>query len=150
MSWGIIYFATPALRRRPEAPDAWLVFRHEVGEVARLTRLQHLVRDQRDLVLDALLDGQPVQVLEHWCYVVAPVGLRDYASERVLDGLQLLDVGDFGAVEQRVAVVEPGADDAARDGIRHFTVQHWSSDVQQRSDVEVARLDDALYMLVEG
>ena len=36
-----------------------------------------------------------------------PVGLRDYASERVLDALQLLDVGDFGAVEQRVAVVEP-------------------------------------------
>ena len=62
-------------RRRgpPEALDAWLVFGHEVGEVARLTRLQHLVYDQRDLVLDALLDGQPVQVLEYWCHVVAPV-----------------------------------------------------------------------------
>ena len=81
--------------------------------------------------------------------MVAPVGLRDYASERVLDALQLLDVGYFGAVEQRVAVVEPGADDAASDGIRHYTVQHWS-DVQLRSDMEVAGLDDALYVLVEG
>ena len=53
------------------------------------------------------------------------------------------------AVEQRIAVVEPGADDAASDVIRHSTVQHWS-DVPQRSDVEVAGLDDALYMLVEG
>ena len=75
--------------------------------------------------------------------MVAPVGLRDYASERVLDALQLRDVGDFSAVEQRVAVVEPGADDAASDGVRHSTVQHWS-DVPQRSDVEVAGLDDAL------
>ena len=47
------------------------------------------------------------------------------------------------------AVVEPGADDAASDGIRHSTVQHWS-DVPQCSNVEVAGLDDALYMLVEG
>ena len=82
-------------------------------------------------------------------------GLRDYASEkvfcseRVLNALQLLDVGDFGAVEQRVAVVEPGADDAANDGVRHSAVQHWSN-VPQRSDVEVAGLHDALYMLVEG
>ena len=133
---------------RPEAPDAWLVFRHEVGEVARLTRLQHLVRDQRDLVLDTLLDGQPVQVLEHRCHAVAPVGLRDYASERVLDALQLFDVGDFCAVEQRVVIVEPGAEDATSDGVCHSSVQHWS-DVPQRADVIVAGLD-ALHMLVEG
>ena len=56
-----------------------------------------LVRDQRDLVLDALLDLLPVQVLEHRCHVVAPVELRDYASERILNALQLLDVGRFGA-----------------------------------------------------
>ena len=71
--------------------------------------------------------------------MVAIVRLRDDASERVLDALQLLDVRDFGAVEQRVAVIEPGADDAASDGIRHSTVQHWS-DVPQRSDVEIAGL----------
>ena len=100
-------------------------------------------------VLDALLDGQPMQVLEYRCHMVAPVRLRDDASERVLDALQLLDVGDFGAVEQRLAVVEPGADDAASDGVRYFTVQQWS-DVPQRSNVEVAGLHDALYMLVEG
>ena len=29
----------------------WLVFQHEVGEVARLTRLQHLVCGQDNLVL---------------------------------------------------------------------------------------------------
>ena len=66
--------------RRPLTPGLYSDM-HEVGEVARLTRLQHLVCDQRDLVLDALLDGQPVQVLEHRCHVVAPVGLRDDASE---------------------------------------------------------------------
>jgi hypothetical protein len=52
-------------------------------------------------------------------------------------------------MEQRVAVVELGADDAASDGVCHPTVQHWS-DVPQRSDVGVAGLDDALHMLVEG
>ena len=34
---------------------------------------QNLVGDQRDLVLDALLDRQPVQVLEYRCHVVAEV-----------------------------------------------------------------------------
>ncbi len=63
--------------------------------------------------------------------------------------LQLLHVGHFGAVEQQVAVVEPGADDAASDGVRHSAVQHWS-DVSQSSDVKVAGRDVVLYMLVEG
>jgi hypothetical protein len=70
-------------------------------------------------------------------------------GERILDALQLLDVGHFIAVEQRVAVVEPGADDAASDGVRHSAVQHWS-DVSQSSDVKVAGRDVVLYMLVEG
>ena len=66
MSGGRLEFGgdgEPALRRRPKASDAWLVFRNEIGEVARLTRLQHLVRDQRDLVLDALLKQRLTFVL---------------------------------------------------------------------------------------
>ena len=67
-----------ALRCRPEAPDAWLVFRHEVGKEALLTSLQLLVCDQRDLVfdalLDALLDRQPVKSLEYRCYMIVRAG----------------------------------------------------------------------------
>ena len=86
-----------------------------------MTRLQHLVCDQRDLVLNALLDGQPVQVLEHRCHASSTSRLR----ERERSGcVAALGVGHLGAVEQRVAVVEPGADDAASDGVCHSSVQH--------------------------
>ena len=42
---------------------------------------QNLVRDERDLVLDSLLDGKPVQLLEYGCYVVAEVRTRHGSSE---------------------------------------------------------------------
>ena len=43
--------------------------------------------------------------------------LYDCAGGSILDALRLLAVGRLGAVEQRVAVVKPGADDAT--GLTH-------------------------------
>src|ERR1700721_1060851 len=70
-----------AFRRRTKSLSAGLVRGHELGEVWWLAGSQNLVRDERDLVLDSLLDGKPVQLLEYGCYVVAEVRTRHGSSE---------------------------------------------------------------------
>jgi hypothetical protein len=63
--------------------------------------------------------------------------------------LQPLNICGRGTTEQRVAVVQSCADDAAWYSVRHSSIKH-RSDVSQSTDVKVARFDYVADMLIEG
>ena len=65
-----------------------------------------------------------------------------------MHALQLVEVFFGDAVEERVAIVDPSADDAASDRISHLTCQV-TSDVSKSSDVIVARTYDPVDVVLE-
>jgi hypothetical protein len=76
--------------------------------------------------------------------VVEFLSTRDYTSQATLYPLQPLNVLGRGTIEQRVALVQSRADDAAC----YSAIEH-RSDVSQRKDVKVARFDDVADVLIE-
>ena len=101
------------------------------------------MRDDSDLVLYSLSDRKPVQFLEHWLHMMAPRASHHEACKSILYPLKLVKVLCSGAMQQRVAVVNPGSDDAACHGISYLLTEcRW--DIPQGSDMEVTGFHDTL------
>src|SRR5678816_3437916 len=73
---------------------------------------------------------------------------RHDTCKSVLYTLKLVNVLCTGAVQQRVAVVNPGSDDAACHGISHLSVE-CRSDMPQGSDMKVTRFHDTCDMIIK-
>ena len=65
-----------------------------------------------------------------------------------MHALQLVEVLLGDALEERVAIVDPSADDAASDRISHLACQV-TSDVAMSSDVIVAQTYDLVNVVLE-
>ena len=104
--------------------------------------------DDSDLVLHSLSDGEPVQFLEHWLYMIAPRASGHDPCKSILHPLKLVKVLFSGAMQQRVAVVNPRTDDAACHGISYLLAECWS-DMPQGSDMEVTGFHDTCDMVIK-
>ena len=125
------------------------MFGYDVGQILLLTSRQYFVRDHSDLVLYSLGDGQSVQLLEHWSYVVAPRRTRHDTCQSVLNKLEFVEIFLGSAIQQRVAVVKPGVNYTASYCTGYLTVENWSN-VPQRADVEVAGSDYISNVIVKS
>jgi hypothetical protein len=67
-----------------------------------------IVGDGCKFEFDAIFDGQPVKLTKEVCGGAVWMAPEDNAGNRILDSLQLSQVGFRDAVENRVAVVEAG------------------------------------------
>jgi len=83
-------------------------------EVGRRRRAADLKSQQSHLVVNSLLNGQPVQRVQQRRDVGSSWGLEDDPSSVVLHTLQLSDGVGWSTVEHSVAVIDPGQDQTAR------------------------------------
>jgi len=70
----------------------------------------NLKSQQSHLVVNSLLNGQPVQRVQQRCGMGSSWHLEDDASSVVLHSLQLPDGVGWSTVEHIVAVIDPGQD----------------------------------------
>ena len=83
-------------------------------EVGRRRRAADLKSQQSHLVVNSLLNGQPVQRVQQRRGVGSSLRLEDDPSSVLLHTLQLPDGVRWSAVEHSVAVIDPGQDQTAR------------------------------------
>ena len=83
-------------------------------EVGRCRCVADPERQQSRLVIDSLLNGQPVQCVQQRRGVGSSWRLEDDPSRIVLHTLQLPDGVGWSAVEHSIAVVDPRQDQTAR------------------------------------
>ena len=87
-----------------------------------------IIGDGCKFEFDAFLDGQPVK-LRKVCGGAVWMAPEDNAGNRVLDSLQLSQVGFRDAIENRIAVVEAGLNkgncdcsgSVVSEGVEHMT-----------------------------
>ena len=125
-----------------------IVFCDDVCQVLRLTGGQYFVRDGCDLVLYSLGDGQPMQCFEHWLNVITPRSTRHNTCQMILNALELVKVLLRGVIQQCVAVVKPGVDNAACNHIGHLPAEHWT-DMLQSPDMKIAGLHNIFYVIIK-
>ena len=82
-------------------------------EVGRRRRAANLKSQQSHLVVNSLLNGQPVQRVQQRRGVGSSWRLKDDPSSVVLHMLQLPDGVGWSTVEHSVAVIYPGQDQTA-------------------------------------
>jgi len=73
-----------------------------------------LVRQDGQLVINALSNREPMQLLEEWLRWRWSGTLQNYTSRSVLHALQLLNTAGWSSVQHSVAVVQPRQYRAAR------------------------------------
>jgi len=83
-------------------------------EIERRRRAANLKSQQSHLVVNPLLNGQPVQRVQQRRGVGSSWRLEDDPTSVVLHTLQLLDGVGWSTVEHSVAVIDPGQDQTAR------------------------------------
>jgi len=83
-------------------------------EIERRRRAANLKSQQSHLVVNPLLNGQPVQRVQQRRGVGSSWCLEDDPTSVVLNTLQLLYGVGWSTVEHSVAVIDPGQDQTAR------------------------------------
>jgi len=83
-------------------------------EVGWRRRAADLKSQQSHLVVNSLLNGQPVQHVQQRRGVGSSCRLEDDPSSVVLHTLQLPDGVRWSTVEHSIAVIDPGQDQTAR------------------------------------
>jgi len=81
--------------------------RDELHQVRWSRFMQTAMNHHAQLVVDALLDGQPVTLAKQWCDVVSSWCVRDQScGDTDKDGLQGVEVAGWQSCEHDVAVVQ--------------------------------------------
>ena len=95
-----------------------------------------IIGDGCKFEFDAFFDGQPVKLTKKVCGgAVCMMAPEDNAGSRVLDSLQLSQVGFRDAVENRIAVVEAGLNITRATALACSVVSKGVTDVTQSTDV---------------
>ena len=89
---------------------------NQVGKIFWLVGCKDLVRHQSDLVLDSVLDLQPVKTSQYWRDVFGSAGVNHRAGQRILETLKLIDVALGIPVEDTVAVIDASSNQSTGDG----------------------------------
>ena len=93
-----------------------------------------IIGDGCKFEFDAFFDGQPVKLTKKVCRGAVWMAPEDNAGNRVLDSLQLSQVGFRDTVENRIAVVEAGLNKGNCD-CSGSVVSKRVTDVTKSSDV---------------
>ena len=83
-----------------------------------------------------------------WCDVLEFPATEDRTRQCILNPLQFREIRLCHPGEQRVAIVEPGADYAASDSLSNVIGQRFAN-MAERADVTVTRLTHSGHVLVE-
>jgi len=102
--------------------------------------VQTAMHHHAQLVVDALLDGQPVMITKQWCDAVSPWCVRDQSYGGIEDGLHALEVAGWKSYEHDIAVVQTTAYKACNEGVKSVH-RHRSLGGSYRRERFVARQD---------
>ena len=95
---------------------------------------EYIIGDGWKFKFDTFFDGQPVKLTKKVCGGAVWMAPEDNAGNRVLDSLQLSQVGFRDTVENRIAVVEAGLNKGNCD-CSGSVVSKRVTDVTKSSDV---------------
>lgn len=83
----------------------------EVGEVGRGQVMEGFVGEEEELVLDAVLNREPVELLEDGGDVFSGAGVGEEAGSRVLNVLQFLEMSGRKSIEKAIAIIKSRSDE---------------------------------------
>lgn len=100
--------------------------REQVSEIRGSLVVKGFVSEEKDFEVNAVFDGQPMEILKDWSDVLSGWSVSQQAGSRVLNILKFVELFEWEAVKEAIAIIKSGGDEGVNEDFSGREGEEWT------------------------